>query len=227
MGRPNKPWYRPDVGWWVTNIGGKQFRLAKGKQNQAEAKRVFHELMAIRPQRPDTHDARVCDLAEAFLEFVHKKKYSADTYRNYNFYLMSFCKYAGYCQAREIIPHDVTKWLIAPKEDGKPKVWNDTTEYNAKRTVFRLFSWATDECLLTKNPLKGLKREKPETKRRCLTEAEYCSLLLGARQPFRLFLWALMETGARPSELRRLQWNEVKENKFENTYIFCFVNSSV
>jgi integrase len=40
------------------------------------------------------------------------------------------------------------------------------------------------------------------------------SLLRGARRPFRLFLWALMETGARPSELRRLKWNEVKENRF-------------
>ena len=108
----------------------------------------------------------------------------------------------------------MSKWLISPKDDGTPRVWNDTTEYNGKRIVFRLFSWATEQGLLTNNPLKGLKREKPETKRRCLTEAEYCSLLRGARRPFRLLLWALMETGARPSELRRLQWNEAKENRF-------------
>ena len=75
-------------------------------------------------------------------------------------------------------------------------------------------SWATEEGLLAKNPLKGMKREKPETTRRCLTEVEYCTLLRGARRPFRLFLWALMETGARPSELRRLQWCEVK-----NTFV--------
>ena len=74
MGRPNKPWYRPDIDWWVTNIGGKQFRIAKGKRNQAEAQRAFHELMALKPQRPEAHDARVCDLAEAFLDFARKKK---------------------------------------------------------------------------------------------------------------------------------------------------------
>ena len=47
--------------------------------------------MALKPQRPEAHDARVCDVAEAFLDFAHRKKYSADTFRNYNFYLMSFC----------------------------------------------------------------------------------------------------------------------------------------
>ncbi len=36
MGRRNKPWYRPDIGWWVTNIGRKQFRLAKGEDNKAD-----------------------------------------------------------------------------------------------------------------------------------------------------------------------------------------------
>jgi hypothetical protein len=35
MGRPNKPWFRPDVGWWMTNIGRKQHRLAKAKNENA------------------------------------------------------------------------------------------------------------------------------------------------------------------------------------------------
>ena len=100
MGRPNKPWFRPDIGWWVTNIGGKQHRLAKAKTERdvkarAEAQRAFYELMAVRPQRPNAEDARVCDLAEAFLEFARTKKYSDDTLRNYYFYLMSFCEFRG------------------------------------------------------------------------------------------------------------------------------------
>lgn len=72
MGRPNKPWFRPDIGWWVTTIGRKQYRLAKGKSKKdkkAEAKRAFHELMAFRPRRPEDDDGRVCDLVEAFLVF--------------------------------------------------------------------------------------------------------------------------------------------------------------
>ncbi len=116
MGRRNKPWLRPDIGCWVTTIGRKQIRLAKAKNKnetepKKEAERAFHELMALRPQRPDAATARVCDLAEAFLDFAHRQKYSVDTYRNYNFYLLSFYKFAGFRQAREIIPNDVTRWL--------------------------------------------------------------------------------------------------------------------
>lgn len=168
MGRPNKPWYRPDIGWWVANIGRKQCRLAKGEDNKAEAERAFHELMALRPQRPDARDCRVCDLAEAFLEFARQEEYSEDTLRNYDFYLMNFCEARGYCKARDIIPHDVTQWVAAKK---KRKKWNATSKYNGKRIVFRLFSWATEQGLLTVNPLNGFKREKPRITRRCLAEA--------------------------------------------------------
>ena len=221
MGRRNKPWFRKDIGWWVTNIGPKQVRLAKGKSKgdraaEQEAKRAFHELMALRPKRPEAHDARVCDLAEAFLDFAHRQRYADDTYRNYSFYLMSFCDFHGFRPAREIIPHDVTNWITSPKKPHgkrKPKPWNDTTEYNAKRTVFRLFSWANEEGLLAGNPLKGMRREKPKQKRRCLTETEFGTLLGGARRPFRVFLWSLMETGARPCELRRLKWSDVKGDR--------------
>ncbi|MGA2033339.1 MAG: site-specific integrase [Thermoguttaceae bacterium] len=213
MARPNSIWFRKDIGWWMVTLNGQKIRLAKGKENKSDAERAFHELMAVRPQRPDTLDSRVCDLAEAFLEFAKNKKFSPDTYRNYRFYLMGFCGCAGYRLAREVIPNHVTNWLTAPKENGDPKEWNDTTQYNAKRTVFRLFSWAKEEGLLAKNPLAGMTREKPEPKRRCLTEGEYCSLLRGARRPFRVLLWSLMETGARPSELRRLKWDEVNGTK--------------
>ena len=221
MGRRDKPWFRPDIGWWVTNVGGKQFRLAKGKKRErskakAEAQRAFHELMALRPQRPDCLQCPRLRLGGSLSGFRPQEEV--------------FCGHHSELRLLpdELLPdvpgilsrpersfrNDVTNWLMSPKDDKTPRVWNDTTEYNAKRYAFRLFSWATEEGLLAKNPLKGLKREKPETKRRCLTEPEYCSLLRGARRPFRLFLWALMETGARPSELRRLKWNEVRENTF-------------
>jgi integrase len=218
MARPNKPWFRKDIGWWMVTLNGQKIRLAQGRENKADAERAFHELMAVRPQRPDSHSARVCDLAEAFLGFARQNEYSDDTYRNYSFYLMSFCESQGDHLARDVIPYHVTEWatsLKKPHGKRKPKRWNDTTQYNAKRTVFRLFSWATEEGLLANNPIKKLRRDKPKSKRRCLTEAEYTSLLRGARRPFRIFLWSLMETGARPSELRRLKWTDVKGDRFE------------
>jgi len=154
MARPNKPWYRADIDWWVTNVDGKQIRLAKGKDNKAEAERVFHEIMALRPRRPEAWNARTCDLVEAFLGFASKEGYAEDTRRNYEFYLGKFSEFRGYVLGADIISQHVTDWI-------QSKDWNATTAYNAKRTVFRVFSWAVEQGLLRKNPLAGLKRENP------------------------------------------------------------------
>lgn len=201
MGRRNKKWFRRDIGWWMVTIDGRKIRLAKGEENEAEAERAFHELMAFRPRRPEADDSRVCDVVEAFLQYA-KKRCAADTYRNYHFYGNSFAKARGYMLARDVVPGDVTEWV-----DSKP--WNETSEYNGRRVVHRVFSWAKGEGYLRTNPLQGMPRGRPNRRERCLTVQEYCSLLRTARRPFRVFLWALKQTGARPSELRRLTWDQV------------------
>lgn len=71
-------------------------------------------MTALRPQPADAYDCRVCDLAEAFLELILTKSYSDSTYRRDCFYLMSFCNFAGYRPAHEIILNHVSNWLIAP-----------------------------------------------------------------------------------------------------------------
>lgn len=212
MGRRNKPWFRPDIGWWVTTIARKQFRLARGtskydKKSEAEAWQAFHELMALRPRRPHAWNGRVCDLIEEFLSSCATKNGTApDTLRNYRFYLHSFAGKFGYLHPSEVRKFHVRKWV-------QEKPWNETSEYNARRTVFRVFSWGVQEGYLPENPVNGLKRDKPKTTRRCLSFEEWCKLLRGARRPLRVFLWCLMETGARPSELRGLTWEQVKKDR--------------
>ena len=223
MGRRNKPWFRQDVGWWVTNVRGKQIRLAKGKseydkKSKKEAERVFHEVMSLRPRRPDAHDARVCDIAEAFLDWA-EEDCSPDTYRNYRFYIASFAEVCGHLSAANVLPRDVNRWVRSPKgrKDAPKstwKKWNETTVYNARRIVFRLFTWAVDEGYLRENPIKKLKRPKPQPRQRCLTVEEWKALLGGAHGPFRVFLWALLQTGARPSELRSLTWDMYHGDRF-------------
>ncbi len=203
MGRPNKPRFRRDIDSWVTTIARKQYRLAKGKDNKAEAVRAFHELMAMRPRRPDAHNGRVCDLVEAFLVFYSKPgRIASDTLRNYRFYTQKLSEKWGYIGSTDILVDHIDKWV-----DSHP--WNPTSEYNARRIAFRVFSWGVERGLLRKNPLKGMTRVKPDTTRRCMTFEEWCGLLRGAGRPVRVLLWALMETGARPSELRSLTWDMV------------------
>lgn len=212
MGRRNKPWFHKEMGWWVTTIARKVYRLAPGKSkydstSEAEAWQAFHELMAFRPRQPDQADGRVCDLVEAFLAFYSKPgRISADTLRNYRFYTQKFSEEWGYLRSSDIRVHHVDKWI-----DSRP--WNATSEYNGRRIVFRVFSWGVERGWLRENPLKGMTRAKPEITRRCLTFEEWCGLLRGARRPFRVFLWSLLETGARPSELRNLTWDMVRDDR--------------
>lgn len=163
--------------------------------------------MAFRPKRPDEVDARVCDLVEAFLTFYSKPgRVAADTLRNYRFYTQKLAEACGYLRSTDIRVHHINTWV-----DSHP--WNPTSEYNARRIAFRVFSWGVESGLLRANPLKGMKREKPDLNRRCLTVNEWCGLLRGAGRPVRLLLWCLMETGARPSELRGLTWNMLHRDR--------------
>lgn len=46
MSRPRKPWFRKATGWWMVEIGGRQVKLARGRDRKADAERKYHLLMA-------------------------------------------------------------------------------------------------------------------------------------------------------------------------------------
>jgi hypothetical protein len=83
MPRPNKPWFRKDIGWWMVTLNGKKTRLVEGKQNRKLADQKFHELKAVTPQAPESPASRICDVIESFLAWS-RPRLSADTMRNYD-----------------------------------------------------------------------------------------------------------------------------------------------
>ncbi len=52
MSRPNKIWFRKDIGWWMVTVDGKKIRLAEGKPNRKKAEQKFHELKAVQAMPP-------------------------------------------------------------------------------------------------------------------------------------------------------------------------------
>ena len=48
MARPNKIWFRKDIGWWMVTLGGQKVRLVQGRENKKLAQDKFHELAAVR-----------------------------------------------------------------------------------------------------------------------------------------------------------------------------------
>jgi integrase len=206
MSRPNKIWFRKDTGWWMVTLGGRKVRLAEGRANKKLAEQKFHEQKAVTPMAPESQGARVADVIESFLLWARVHR-SPETCRNLVWYGEAFSEHSGYIQASELKPIHLTRWITG-------KGWNQTTERNARRSIYRAFAWACDEGLLKTNPLKGMKCPAAATRQRALSDAEFRVLLRNSDRCFKMLLFALRETGCRPKEARTLRWGNVLEDRW-------------
>jgi site-specific recombinase XerD len=206
MSRPNKIWFRKDIGCWMVTLGGKRIRLADGRENKKLAQQKFHELAAEQPKAPEAASARVADVIEAFLAWtkIHR---SEETNRNYLWFGQAFSEHSGYLPVAELKPIHVTRWV-----DGKG--WNQTTQRNARRSIHRAFSWACEEGILARNPLQGMKCPRAMTRTRFMTDAEFRSLMRNSALDFKLLLFSLQQTGCRPKEAQTLTWDKVREDRW-------------
>jgi integrase len=183
------------------NIGGQRIRLSRDRE---EAERKFHEMMAVRHELPESPNARVADIVESFLSWASTHT-RPNTYGQYRWYGQRLAEECGRHPARDFKPIHVTRWI-------EKNQWHGAHEYNARRYSFRYFSWAVDEGILARNPLAAMKRPKPAPRQRAITDAEYLAMLRATDSNFRRLLFALRQTGARPQELRELQWTQVKSD---------------
>jgi integrase len=206
MSRPNKVWFRKDVGWWMVTLGGKKIRLAEGRQNKKIAEQKYHELAAVRTQAPESATARVADVIEAFLAWS-KLHRSDETNRNYLWFGQAFSEHSGDLVASELKPIHLTRWIDA-------EAWGQTTQRNARRSIYRAFSWACEEGILSRNPLNGMRCPRARARARIVTDAEYRALLKNSDGDFKVLLFALKETGCRPKEARVLKWEHVQADRW-------------
>ena len=206
MPRPNNIWFRKSRGWWCVTLNGKKLKLAEGRKNRQAALDKYHELMHVRAQAPESPTATVADIVEAFLGWA-KKHLGPDTVRGYVFYGQKFAEGCGQIPVADFRPYHVTRWVDS-------RDWGEGTVYNGRRTAFRVFSWACEEGMLERNPLKGMKRPKPQPRQRALADDEYKAMIRATDSDFRLLLFALRETGARPKEVRELTWDQVREDRW-------------
>lgn len=196
--RPHKPWYRASKDAWYVEVNGRQFRLAKGEANEKAAWEAFYRLMASGTGKlPDTETLCVATVCDQFLDFS-QKHHAADTYRWYQDYLQDFCESFGTLLARDLKPLHVSKWL-----DAHPS-WKGSRRC-AVIALKRAFNWAEAEGLLAANPIKRVKKPPQTFRNRILTPEEKQEILGAIKdRHFREFVFAMQETGARPSEVRRV-----------------------
>ncbi len=240
MARPAKVWYRSDIGWWMVTLGGEKTRLLQAPNDEKHrilAEEKFVELRKLQRVAPQASTSRTADVIESFLQWS-RQHLSEETHRVNQYYCQLFAEHCGTVPARDLKPFHVTAWIAVMRDPKRveqeierrkreiqagniekryqgrpPKVWGESTAHNARVAAFRVFSWAKDEGVLTENPLAGMKRPKPPSRQRAMSEDEFTKLHENAGGPFADYLSALRETGARPKELRDLLWTQVEEDK--------------
>ena len=205
------PWFRASKQAWFVQHNGRQCRLGDHPEGAPPPKKskagwnvpdtirdAFYKLMArdpaTMPRAEDILAAQVCDL---FLDFAERHN-EPGTYRWYRYFLQSFCERHGRILAKDLRPIHVTRWLDAnPDWDGGRR--------NAVIAVKRAFNWADRQGVLSPNPLRNVEKPPPRRRTRILTDAERGEILGAIKdKKFRDFVFALQQTGCRPSEVARL-----------------------
>lgn len=223
MARKAHPWFRSSDGWWYIKVAGKQTKLARGRENKAEAFARWHTIMAELAANPgvDLLDQTVASVIDQYLSHI-KPKRAPRTYASCHHYLQLFAEAHGFRAVGTCKPIHLTNWL-----DANPQWSSDWTIANVIGIVQRPFNWALRQRLITANPFQAV-RHRTGAPRRAFTDREFRILLRatapsrptgkpkrkGRRRPtpgerFRQVLFFLRYTGARPGEMAALTWSDV------------------
>jgi integrase len=187
----------------MTTLGGEKVKLAKGRENKAEAEKAFHTLLAHGSvDQADDNGPRpsLRRLAGLFLDEAKETK-APETYDVQRRYLTGFCEYAGKGRkAPDVRVHHVKDWLKAHPN------WGESTRALAVTVLIACFNWAVAEQRLDRNPIKGMKRGRYKRRERIIPPEHLTKILALVTPELRDFLTVLSQTGARPiSEVGRLE----------------------
>jgi integrase len=200
-----RPWYRSQTDTWYVCKSGKQIPLSKGKDNKAEALRAFYRLMAREENAarlPPPSSFLVAEICDLFLSWSEKHNERA-TFEWYKGYLQSFCEECGKLRAIELKPFHVTEWL---DDNGG---WQGSRRC-AISAIKRVFNWAVSEGILSSSPIKQVMKPPVRSRERILSPVEREEIAHAIRdQEFRDFVFAMQETGCRPSEVARVSSENV------------------
>ena len=208
MATQAQPWFRNGTGWWMLTIGGLQHKLVEGKENRKLAWEKYHQLMLSVAESPESPNLKVIDLCDYFLDWS-QKNLAPRTYQGHRWYLQSFTDVCGELRVADFKAYHLTRWI-----DAQESWVSGDTRYNAVRTVKRVFNWAVEQQLIGKSPVAGLKLPRRQPRRTYMRDETYRRVRRAACPPLKYLLFALRETGARPSELYNLTWEEVHVDRF-------------
>lgn len=139
-------------------------------------------------------------LIAQFLAFVRDRQASR-TLDYYETWLRRFEKHVGDMPVADVRRHHLLTWA---------KCWYEF------QTVQRLFRWAAVEMeLIASNPFTGIKRPPLGSRQRVLSRRDTVLLQRGSDATFRPFVVAMVETAARPQEIKVARWEDLRDREGE------------
>lgn len=218
MSRTPKPWFRKSTGWWMTEICGRQIKLARGKECRKEAQVRFHELMVECAANPpvDGGAPTVASIIDAYLD-QHQRAVGERTYYEHRRLLQKFAEAYGNRHVKDCLPFHLSSWL-----DQQKRWKSKSTRSTVINAVQASFNWAATQKLIASNPFKGV-YQRDDRRRRPMTKEEFQKILVVAGKSCRRryhgipsgqrlqhVLFFCRFTGCRPSEARNLKWTDLE-----------------
>lgn len=201
MARLPKPWFRADRHSYFVTIRGVRHDLGPDKD---EADRLFHELMAAKPQVPlkPTVEITAAEVCDRYLDWC-KKHREPRTYEFYLEHLQNFLNSlkgeSGSIAASAIKPIHVIEWADA--QTG----WGACRRRGGIGAIQRAFNWAAKVGLIDKSQIAGIEKPTAERRDQTVPEGHYRRMLALVRAPIQDLINFAWETGARPQEIRHFE----------------------
>jgi len=205
--RKHKIWFRVFDSSWCVYVGtGRRrhvCRLAKGRENHGKAAKKYRKMLADGSAGDLGTRSKVKAICITFLKKHSKKNCSADTHKWYRHFLKSFCQKYGTVRVGDLRPFDVHCWLDSHSN------WRETTRHRAVTCLVVALNWAAKMKVIKDNPIKGIDKGTLLPRERIMKPEERKQIISAVKDPaFKLVLFALGSTGARPSEIRRVTSQE-------------------
>jgi integrase len=198
MPRPSKLWKRAGrEGWWAT-ISGRKTCL--GDDFEAATKEMHRLKSAARPV--ERSRMSVASLVDLWLDAM-RGDVRETTWANYLWYAQRWCNHSGHRVASQVKPLDVTAWLKSEQ------TWNSSTR-RAGAEISRQWSrWCKSEGYIDSDVLEGIRYPKAQ-KRPPAKPGDIERFLAGISDVcFLDLVLVLLDTGARPGEVRSLSASQI------------------
>jgi integrase len=179
---------------------GHEYQVARHK-----FRRLLSDQQRGDPLGRDWLDASFEDLAQEFLSDVQQRR-PASTYADYRYCLPRALKHLG----PTVRVGELRKFHWAKIEQALAAKGNSpTTVRKTLSAVELVLNWAVAMEFLTSSPLGRYRKPQARGRTRTLDKGERYRMRRSVSRPFRLVLWALLRTGARPGEVRAVTWDEM------------------